>query len=133
MEKEGIVSLWVGSIKSDNELMKYVTLIYDQEGECLPSQFIKDFNIDMDEFDEYFIERVFHEKELLHLDELIAGCSYEDIVIPNYITTFGNGLNKGTNCAILLYNFEYNSINTNEISNNNYSFKYIGSVKYNNQ
>ena len=33
MEKEGYVSLWIGNIKSDDELMAYVELEYTDDGD----------------------------------------------------------------------------------------------------
>lgn len=49
MEKEGYVSLWIGNIKSDDELMAYVELEYTDDGDCIPSKFLKDFSIDIDD------------------------------------------------------------------------------------
>ena len=57
MEREGYVSLWIGSAKSDDELWEYAQMIYTEDGDYLPSQFLKDFDIDEDEFDEDFMER----------------------------------------------------------------------------
>ena len=82
MEKEGYVSLWIGNSKSDEELLEYVELVYTDDGDWLPSQFLQDFNIDIDDFDEDCIERVCREKEANLISELISGCSYGDIIIP---------------------------------------------------
>ena len=55
MEKEGYVSLWIGNIKSDDELMAYVELEYTDDGDCIPSKFLKLnsaillYNFDFDE------------------------------------------------------------------------------------
>ena len=82
MEKEGYVSLWIGNIKSDDELMAYVELEYTDDGDCIPSKFLKDFSIDIDDIDEDFIERVCHENKVSSISELISGCSYEEIILP---------------------------------------------------
>ena len=52
MEREGYVSLWIGNSKSDEELLEYVELVYTDDGDWLPSQFLQDFNIDINDFDE---------------------------------------------------------------------------------
>lgn len=41
MEKEGFTLLWIGLSESDVELQKYVTLVYTDDGERLPSQFLQ--------------------------------------------------------------------------------------------
>ena len=58
MEKEGYVSLWIGNLESDEKLLEYVELVYTDDGEWLPSQFLQDFNIDIDDFNEDCIESV---------------------------------------------------------------------------
>ena len=47
MEREGYVSLWIGIIDSDLELSKYLELGYTDDGDYIPSQFLTDFNIDL--------------------------------------------------------------------------------------
>lgn len=129
MEKEGFVSLWIGNIDSQDSLDEYTELIYTEEGECLPSTFLADFNIDMDDFDEDFIEKVCHKKNVKSLNELIAGCSYEDVVILRFTNVLGDGLLKGVNSAILLYNYEYDG-NIKKTRNGEQSFRYISTVQY---
>ncbi|MGO4899852.1 immunity 22 family protein [Bacillus sp. GM2] len=130
MERENYVSLWIGSILTDDKLNEYVELPYDEEeGDFLPSAFLKDFFIDIDDLDEDFIEKVVHDqnKELLH--ELIGGCSYDEIFLPRFEAIQGKKLPNNINSAILLYNFDYEG-KRNEIVNNGYTFKFIGSVSY---
>lgn len=129
MEKEGSVSLWIGNINTDDSLQQYVELIYTDEGEWLPALFLTDFNIDMDDFSEDFIERIFYEKDVKTLTELLRGCSYENIVIPRFRKALSENLPSNINSAILLYNFEYDG-NIKEVKNNIGSFKFVTSVKY---
>ncbi|SHJ56724.1 Immunity protein 22 [Clostridium amylolyticum] len=129
MEREGYVSLWIGNIKTDDELLEYVELVYTDAGDWLPSQFLKDFNIDIDDFDDDCIERVCLEQNVTSITELISGCSYEDIVIPRYEKiTDGVSIVK-CNSGILLYNFQYDG-NVKSINNKDYEFKFISSVEY---
>ncbi|MEH7341876.1 immunity 22 family protein, partial [Priestia megaterium] len=81
MEKQGIVSIWLGNIKNQKQLEKYVDLTYDEEGESVPSKFFEDFNIDMDETDEDFIEKAVLEEKSDEISVLLEGCSYEEVII----------------------------------------------------
>ena len=129
MEKEGYLSLWVGNIHSDDDLRKYVELKYTEDGEFEQSIFLNDFNIDIDEFDEDFIERVCYEDGVDTLSELISGCSYEDIVLPEILNEIEDRFKDKTNAAILLYNFDYDQ-NTSSVINAQYNFRFVCSVKY---
>lgn len=129
MGKDGFVSLWIGNIDSQDLLDEYAELIYTDEGEWLPSPFLGDFNINMDDFDEDFIEKVCHGNEVMTLSELISGCSYEDVVILKFINMYGDKLPNDINSAVLLYNFGYNG-NTKEVQKDELNFKYIGTVSY---
>lgn len=129
MGREGYASLWIGKLKSDDELLEYVELVYTDDGDCLPSKFLQDFNIDMNDFDEDYIERVCIEKETNSITELISGCSYEDIVIPKYEKLVDGVPLVKFNVGILLYNFQYDG-NIKSLNNKDYEFKFIGSVEY---
>ena len=129
MERDGFASLWLGKIDSQDSLDEYAELVYTDSGEWLPSQFLADFKIEMDDFDEDFIENVCHESDAQTLAELITGCSYENVVLTRFINICGDKLQKGINCAILLYNFDYNG-NVKDTKNNELSLKFIGTVEY---
>ncbi|MDO8224018.1 immunity 22 family protein [Bacillus cabrialesii] len=130
MERQNFVSLWIGSINDDESLSKYVELDYNEdEGDFLPSQFLIDFDIDIDELDEDFIEKVAHEKNCNNLPELIGGCSYDSVILPRFKNIVGTAIPEQINAAVLLYNFEYDG-REKEINDKNYSFKFIGAVSY---
>lgn len=130
MEKEGFVSLWIGNISSQNLLDEYTELIYTDKGEWLPSSFLADYNINIDDFDEDFIEKVCYENDINTLKELINGCSYEDIIIHRFLNLVGDKLPKEINSAILLYNLVYDA-NEKKANNKKTTFRYIGAVQYN--
>ncbi|WP_157844509.1 immunity 22 family protein [Chryseobacterium sp. Leaf394] len=46
MEKENIVSIWVGSFENEEKFHYYIKEIYDEEGDS-SSKFMEDFNIDL--------------------------------------------------------------------------------------
>ncbi|MCH5138498.1 immunity 22 family protein [Clostridiaceae bacterium UIB06] len=129
MEKEGYVSLWIGNIKSDRALSEYVELIYTDDGDCVPSLFLQDFNIDIDDFDEDFIERICTDKQANSITGLISGCSYEDVVIPKFEKLSSIVMPSRINAGILLYNFQYDG-SIRDINKNGYEFKFVGSVEY---
>lgn len=95
------------NIKSDRELLEYVDLLYTDDGDYVQSPFLKDFDIDIDDFDEDYIERVCLDEVVNSIDSLISGCSYEDVVIPQYEKIVKGVSIVKYNAGILLYNFEY--------------------------
>ncbi|AWM43248.1 hypothetical protein CHR37_19315 [Bacillus velezensis] len=130
MERQNYVSLWIGSIKDDESLSKYIELVYNEdEGDFLPSQFLIDFDIDIDDLDEDFIEKVAHENNHNNLPALIDGCSYDSVILHRFEDMVGITLPDQINAAVLLYNFEYDG-REKEINAKNYSFKFIGAVSY---
>lgn len=131
MEEQGYVSLWLGKIKNAEDLTKYVELIYRDEGDFLPSRFLEDFDIDIDDFDEDFLEKVLCNGNAENLSDIIKGCSYDNVVIPRFRIKekIGKSFPKDINSAILLYNFHYDG-RKKDVINNDYSFKYIDTVQY---
>ncbi|MEC1688542.1 immunity 22 family protein [Bacillus mojavensis] len=130
MEKQSFVSLWIGYIKNSSSLNDYVNLKYNEdEGDFLPSQFLIDFDIDIDDLDEDFIEKVAHENSCNNLTKLIGGCSYDSAILPRFENMVGTIIPEQINAAVLLYNFEYDG-REKEINERNYSFKFIGAVPY---
>ena len=49
METENTVSIWVGNFESKSQLDEFLTLIYDDEGEVVPSLFYESYEIDIDD------------------------------------------------------------------------------------
>jgi Immunity protein 22 len=129
MEKQGYVSLWIGNIQNEAQLSDYLELIYTDEGDFQPSQFLRDFNIDMDDIDEDFIEKVVYHENCKKIKDLLHGCSYDDVVIPRFEAEVGSELPVNINAAILLYNFIYQGDRQDGIHNDG-GFRYIGSVSY---
>ncbi|MFE4352050.1 immunity 22 family protein [Peribacillus butanolivorans] len=123
MEKQGIVSIWLGNIKKENSIEEYVDLKYDEDGDSVPSKFFMDFNIDMDDSDEDFIEKAVLNENSNDISILLEGYSYEEIIIPKINKHFN--LTKSYNAAILIYNFEYDN-KINSIG----EFDFITSISY---
>ncbi|RBP87368.1 immunity protein 22 of polymorphic toxin system [Cytobacillus firmus] len=123
MEKQGWVSIWLGNIKEEDSIEKYVDLTYDEDGESVPSKFFIDFNIDMDETDEDTIEKVVYKNSSSDISTLLDGCSYEEIIIPKIKKSID--LKNSYNAVILIYNFEYN----NEFTSTD-TFDFIAATNY---
>lgn len=129
MEKEGLVSIWIGKVKSEDFINKYVELDYSDDDECKPSKFFKDFKIDIDDIDEDFIETAVYEIKSNKLNDLLDGCSYSDIVIKNICGLEGDELKENYNSVILIYNYEY--INKKKkIKKLGYEMIYLNTVSY---
>ena len=123
MENQGWVSIWLGNIKDEDSIREYVDLTHDYEGESVPSQFLIDFNIDIDETDEDTIEKAVYKNTSGDITALLGGCSYEEIIIPKIQKRIN--LKKSYNAVILIYNFEYH----HEISSTG-DFDFIASVNF---
>lgn len=91
MEKEGFVSLFVGNLSSYEELQNYVLVRYTEDGEAIPSEFERDFNIDY--YNEDFREVEFYDEPSDDLRVLLKGFSYDEEIIPKFIEICGERLN----------------------------------------
>ena len=78
MEKKGVVSLWLGNVETNEFLKNYVDMRYTDDDNWEASQFLNDFNIDMDAIEEDFIEKVTYPEISNNLEKLLLRCSYED-------------------------------------------------------
>ncbi|MCM1313781.1 MAG: immunity 22 family protein [Prevotella sp.] len=121
------VSLWAGCFESDEKLLDYISIDYDEDEDGDDdSQFIKDFGIDY--VDEDCIERIFLDNETDSIKYLLSGCSYEDKVIPEFEKIFVAG--KKFNCVILVYEMNYDG-NINFTENKYCRLEFVGTVKIN--
>ena len=129
MKKEGYVSLWIGGAQSDDALWEYTQMAYTEDGECLSSQFLNDFQIDQADFEEDFMEQIYADMEIYTLGEFLLGCSYDDVIKEGF-EKLTEDMDLGKfHAGLLLYNFKYDGSVT-EIQHENCSLKYVGSVRY---
>lgn len=127
MQKENCVSIWLGNIKSLKSLDSYLKIKYSKDGDFIPSEFAKDFNIRR--YDDDFREAEFYEVPSNIIDELFEGFSYDNIISQYLKGLFGESLNKDFNTVILLYNFGYDG-KVKEVNNKAGYFKFTGSTQY---
>ncbi|MED0972785.1 immunity 22 family protein [Bacillus paramycoides] len=107
MEVHGMVSIWLGNMKTQDQLDVYMDVTYDEEGDSIPAKFFIDFNIDMIDVDDDFIEKEVLEETSDDISVLLAGCSYDDEILSRIKE--GVKLGKPYNSIVLIYNFQYDN------------------------
>ncbi|HDR5270095.1 immunity 22 family protein [Bacillus cereus] len=123
MEVHGMVSIWIGNMKTQDQLDAYIDVTYDEEGDAIPASFFVDFNIDMIDVDEDFIEKEVLEEASDDISMLLTGCSYDDKILSRINEEVK--LKKSYNSIILIYNFQYD----NSVSNFE-GFNFVTTTSY---
>ncbi|MDM5186409.1 immunity 22 family protein [Bacillus sp. DX4.1] len=108
MENPGVMSLWLGNFKSKEMLQKYVEIKFDEQGDRIPSQFMRDFHIDFIDYNEDLLERTFIDISTASLQLLLEGASYNEIVVSQFIEHYGEHMLESYNAVIRVYDFEHN-------------------------
>ncbi|EJV71204.1 MULTISPECIES: immunity 22 family protein [Bacillus] len=111
MEVHGMVSIWLGNMKTQDQLDTYMDVTYDEEGDSIPAKFFVDFNIDMIDVDEDFIEKEVLEEASDDIFVLLTGCSYDDKILSRIKEEVK--LKKSYNSIVLIYNFQYDNAVSN--------------------
>ncbi|MEA1011649.1 MULTISPECIES: immunity 22 family protein [Bacillus cereus group] len=111
MEVHGMVSIWLGNMKTQDQLDVYMEVTYDEEGDSIPSRFFVDFNIDMIDVDEDFIEKEVLEEASDDISVLLTGCSYDDKILSRIKEEVK--LKKSYYSIVLIYNFQYDNAVSN--------------------
>ncbi|EWH19897.1 immunity 22 family protein [Bacillus haynesii] len=127
MKKEEFVSLWLGNISSPDELEKILKTSYTEDGDLIPSIFANSFNIER--YDDSVREADFYEESSNSLSRLLEDFSYDDTIIPEFISVCVEHLAKNYNAVVLLYNFNYKGVKK-KLSIGDGEFEFLGSVKY---
>ncbi|OFD56164.1 hypothetical protein BWGOE4_32310 [Bacillus mycoides] len=111
MEVHGMVSIWLGNMQTQDQLDVYTDATYDEEGNSIPARFFVDFNIDMIDVDEDFIEKEVLEEASDDISVLLTGCSYDDKILSRIKEEVK--LKKFYNSIVLIYNFQYDNAVSN--------------------
>ena len=127
MKKKGIVSLWFGIFNSSDDFERYLKFEFNEDGDILPSNFMRDFNIDY--YDDDFKESEYYNQSLRNIKEILTDFSYDDIIIPKFITILGRELSIEINAVLALFNFQYNG-EPRISKNKNNKIQFIGSIEY---
>lgn len=125
METENTVSIWIGNFADQSQLDHYLQIIYDEDGEVVPSQFLIENSIDLDDIDDDFIESEVYDVEHSNLEQMLKGASYEQTILRNLKEERINMIIPPSNTVILLYNYHYIA---NVVARENTRF--IGPVSY---
>lgn len=124
MQKEGMVSLWLGNFKDEETFRKFMEIKYTDDGDSAPSLFKKNFKIKYYDID--FSEIDYIEEESSDLQILLEGFSNDYEIIPRFNEKYNGDI---YNSIVLLYDFEYNCNVKNYKAGDN-QLNFIGYVNY---
>ena len=125
METENTVSIWIGNFATKLDLDEFINLKYDEEGEVVPSLFYNQYNIDIDDIDDYLIEKEVFETSFTNLFDMLKGASYDNIIINNLKQKGINPNIEPNNALILIYNYQFDSNTLRTINT-----EFIATVEY---
>ena len=117
--------IWIGNFADQSQLDHYLQINYDEDGEAVPSQFLIENSIDMDDIDDDFIESEVYDVKHSNLERMLKGASYEQTILRNLKEEGINMIIPPSNTIILLYNYHYIA---NVVARENTRF--IGTVSY---
>lgn len=126
MEKNGVVSLWIGKVINAEELDRLLTISYSDEGDYIRSIFAEYFKIIR--YDDDLKEAEYYENKVDNFYQLLEDFSYDYNVISEF-KKVTEELPENINVAILLYDFEYNGKVVQATIQSNY-LQFVGSIKY---
>ena len=125
METENTVSIWIGNFATKLDLDEFINLKYDEEGEVVPSLFYNQYNIDIDDIDDYLIEKEVFETSFTNLFDMLKEASYNNIIVNNLKQKGINPNIEPNNALILIYNYQFDSNTLRTIST-----EFIATVEY---
>lgn len=125
METENTVSIWIGNFADQFQLDHYLQINYDDDGEAVPSQFLIENGIDLDDIDDDWLEAQVDDRNHSNLEQMLKGVSYEQTILQNLKVEGINTIIAPSNTIILLYNYDCSG---NKIITANTRF--IGTVIY---
>jgi hypothetical protein len=125
METENTVSIWIGNFATKLDLDEFINLKYDEEGEVVPSLFYNQYNIDIDDIDDYLIEKEVFETSFTNLFDMLKEASYNNIIVNNLKQKGINPNIEPNNALILIYNYQFDSNTLRTINT-----EFIATVEY---
>ena len=125
METENTVSIWIGNFATKLDLDEFINLKYDEEGEVVPSLFYNQYNIDIDDIDDYLIEKEVFETSFTNLFDMLKEASYNNIIVNNLKQKGINPNIEPNNALILIYNYKFDSNTLRTINT-----EFIATVEY---
>ena len=125
METENTVSIWIGNFADQSQLDHYLQIHYDEDGEAVPSRFLIENGIDLDDIDDDWLEAQLYDRNHSNLEQMLKGASYEQTILRNLIGEGINAVIPQSNTIILLYNYDCSS--NKKVTDNT---RFIGTVSY---
>ncbi|EKS20593.1 hypothetical protein HMPREF9186_00447 [Streptococcus sp. F0442] len=125
METENTVSIWIGNFADQSQLDHYLQIHYDEDGEAVPSQFLIENGIDLDDIDDDWLEAQLYDRNHSNLEQMLKGASYEQTILRNLIGEGINAVIPQSNTIILLYNYDCSS--NKKVTDNT---RFVGTVSY---
>ena len=125
METENTVSIWIGNFADQSQLDHYLQIRYDEDGEAVPSQFLIENGIDLDDIDDDWLEAQVDDRNHSNLERMLKGASYDQTILRNLKLERISTVIPPSNTIILLYNYHYSA---NVVARENTRF--IGTVRY---
>ena len=107
METENTVSIWIGNFANQSQLDHYLQIPYDEDGEAVPSQFLIENGIDLDDIDDDWLEAQVDDRNHSNLEQMLKGASYEQTILRNLKEEGIKTIIPPSNTIILLYNYHY--------------------------
>lgn len=122
----GLVSVWVGTAPSIQDLERYVELRYDKKGRLLASQFLDEWGLRP--WDESFREATVLQSPEVDLAALLEGFSYGEEVVSALVVRVGGTLSPAANAAVLLYDYAFHGEAPPQQGSG--SLRFLGAVPY---
>ncbi len=135
MYEEGYLSVWVGTAESDQSLEEYVQLTYSDDGDLIPSQLLRDFDLtdddgDFDEYDEGCREIAFYEKGSETLESCLREFSYSEQFVEKVMESVGNDAAAETNAVVILFNYRAKLNGKREAASRGVHLRFIDTMQY---
>lgn len=131
MQRKGYVSLWFGDVDCSGALEDFLKTTYTEDGDLIPSRFMDTYQISR--YDEGFREAEYFERHLSSVRDLLSGFSYDEQIIPRFISIVGENAPFPVNAVLLLYNFYVDRDITQHQPSpkaNGVDMQFIGCVEY---
>jgi len=125
MEKDHVVSLWLGRATSADDFWNALEVEFSEDGDFVGSAFSKAFGIEY--YEDGLREAQHFHGPVTSFTSMAAGASYQDVVLPRFVG-LGVDLDTSTNCLVFLYNYDHNL--PMKASLPGLELRFIGSVSY---
>ncbi|PRS67558.1 immunity 22 family protein [Bacillus sp. NMTD17] len=121
------VSLWLGNFSDFDEVENYTKVMYNDDGDSIPSIFEKEFKLGY--YDRSLIEKDWIPEAEDDFKELLVDFSYDGQLIKQFNDI---QLNSKYNTIILIYNYNYekDGLAVNSVDKDEYTLQFIGTAEY---